>query len=254
MASRTSVLVVGGSLNGLTTALLLAHQGVDCIVVERHPNTTVQYKFRGISPRSMEIYRGLGIQDDIRAHLTGDQKAAEIARAKNLSDPNVQWLGKPWADRADLSAATAETCDQDHLEPILRAHAQRLGADIRFNTEFISFEQGAHEVRCALRDLRTGTEESITASYLVAADGVGGHTRETLGIGSHGPGELQHWMNLIFETDLKPNLQGRPFTSCFVTDVNGSMVPREDRWLLAVQYFPDRGERPEDFDQARTEE
>ena len=115
MTSRTAVLVVGGSLNGLTTALLLAHHGVDCIVVERHPNTTVQYKFRGISPRSMEIYRGLGIQDEIRAHLTGDQKAGDIGHAKNLSDPNVQWMGEPWADTAQLSAATAETCDQDHL-------------------------------------------------------------------------------------------------------------------------------------------
>ncbi|MGH2898900.1 MAG: FAD-dependent monooxygenase, partial [Solirubrobacteraceae bacterium] len=34
----------------------------------------------------------------------------------------------------------------------------------------------------------------------------------------------------------------------------GSIVPREDRWLLAVQYQPERGERPGDFDQARTAE
>jgi 2-polyprenyl-6-methoxyphenol hydroxylase-like FAD-dependent oxidoreductase len=254
MASRTSVLIVGGSLNGLTTALLLAHHGVDCMVVERHPDTTIQYKFRGISPRSMEIYRGLGIQDDIRAHLTGDQKAGDIARARNLSDPNVQWLGKPWADTAAFSAATAETCDQDRLEPILRAHAQRLGADIRFNTEFVAFEQDALAVRCVVRHTETRVEEHITAAYLVAADGVGGQTREKLGIGRHGPGELQHWMNLIFDTDLQPSLQGRRFTSCFVTDVNGAIVPRDDRWLLSLQYSPERGERPEDFDQARTEQ
>jgi 2-polyprenyl-6-methoxyphenol hydroxylase-like FAD-dependent oxidoreductase len=254
MTSRTAVLVVGGSLNGLTTALLLAHHGVDCIVVERHPNTTVQYKFRGISPRSMEIYRGLGIQDEIRAHLTGDQKAGDIGHAKNLSDPNVQWMGEPWADTAQLSAATAETCDQDHLEPILRAHAERLGADIRFNTELVAFEQDTLAVRCRVRHRETGTEELITAAYLVAADGVSGKTREWLHIGRHGPGELQHWMNLIFDTDLQPYVQGRRFTSCFVSDVNGSIVPREDRWLLAVQYSPERGERPEDFDQARTEQ
>src|SRR5262245_10633619 len=107
MASRTSVLVVGGSLNGLTTALLLAHHGVDCIVVERHPSTTVQYKFRGISPRSMEIYRSLGIQNEIRAHHTGDQKAGGIARGKNLSDSNIQWMAEPWADKAELTASTA---------------------------------------------------------------------------------------------------------------------------------------------------
>jgi putative polyketide hydroxylase len=84
MTTKTPVLIVGGSLNGLTTALLLAHHGVRCIVVERHPATTVQYKFSGISPRSMEIYRGLGIEAEIRAHRTGDHKSGEIARARKI--------------------------------------------------------------------------------------------------------------------------------------------------------------------------
>jgi putative polyketide hydroxylase len=35
--TNTSVLIVGGGLNGLTTALLLAHHGVRCVLVERHP-------------------------------------------------------------------------------------------------------------------------------------------------------------------------------------------------------------------------
>ena len=51
-----------------------------------------------------------------------------------------------------------------------------------------------------------------------------GVTREKLGIGRCGPGELQHWMNLIFETGQQPFLQGRRFTSCFVSDVNGAIV------------------------------
>src|ERR1041384_3772497 len=132
-SAETPVLVVGGSLNGLTAALLLAHRGVRCTVIERHPATTVQYKFAGISPRSMEIFRSLGIEDEIRAHRTGDQKSGEIARARNLADPDVQFLGKPWADPSELGAAASATCDQDRLEPILRAHAERLGADIRFH-------------------------------------------------------------------------------------------------------------------------
>src|SRR5262245_23212401 len=121
----TSVLIVGGSLNGLTTALLLAEHGVRCVVVERHSDTTVQYKFRGISPRSMEIFRGLGIEEEIRAHRTGDQKGGEIARARNLAASDVQFMPNPWTDMSELSAAAAETCDQDRLEPILRRHAER---------------------------------------------------------------------------------------------------------------------------------
>jgi putative polyketide hydroxylase len=59
MVTRTSVLVVGGGLNGLTVAALWARDGVPCVVVERHSDTSVQYKFAGISPRSMEIFRSL---------------------------------------------------------------------------------------------------------------------------------------------------------------------------------------------------
>jgi 2-polyprenyl-6-methoxyphenol hydroxylase-like FAD-dependent oxidoreductase len=235
-------------------ALLLAQQGVRCVVVERHTDTTVQYKFRGISPRSMEIYRSLGIEAEIRAHRTGDQKSGEIARAPNLASPDVHFQGRPWADAEDLSPVTAETCDQDRLEPILRRHAERLGADLRFGTELVDLEQNAQEVVARVRKVGATETEVITASYAVAADGVAGKTRERVGIGRHGPGVLQHWMNLIFEANLQPYLQGKRFTSCFVTDINGSLLPREDRWLLALQYSPERGEKPEDFDQARTEQ
>jgi 2-polyprenyl-6-methoxyphenol hydroxylase-like FAD-dependent oxidoreductase len=250
--TNPQVLIVGGSLNGLTAALLLARYGIRCTVVERHPNTTVQYKLRGLSPRSMEIYRAAGVEHEIRTHRTGDQKGAEIARAPNLASPDVQFLGMPWADMSDLSPVTAETCDQDVLEPILRAHAKRLGAEMRFDTEVVSLRAGDREVVCRVRDNRTGAEESIAADYLLACDGVAGKSREALGIGRHGPGILQHWMNLIFSCDLEPYLQGKRFTACFVTDINGSLVPREDRWLLALQYDPKRGERPEHFDAERT--
>ena len=254
MTNETEVLIIGGSLNGLTTALLLANFGVRCMVIERHPEATVQYKFAGISPRSMEIYRSVGIEEEIRAKRTGDQKSGEIVRGKNLADPELQFQGKAWAATPDLSAASAETCDQERLEPILRAHAERLGADARFNTELFGFEQDDDEVRARIRNRETGEENVISASYLVAADGVAGKTREKLGIGRHGPGILQHWMNIIFDTDLEPYLQGRLFTSCFVTDINGTFTPREKRWLMALQYQPERGDKPEDFDRTRTAE
>ncbi len=253
MPTTTQVLVVGGSLNGLTCALLLARQGIGCTVVERHADTTVQYKFRGISPRSMEIFRGAGVEDDIRRNRTGDQKSGEIARGRTLADPDLRFLGMPWADTRDLGAAEAATCDQDRLEPILRAHASRGGADVRFRTEVVGFRQDATGVVARLRERRSEAQEEVRAAFLVAADGVNGTTREALGIGRHGPGILQHWMNLIFDTDLEPTVRGRPLTAAFVTDVNGSLVPRGRRWLLALPYDPAH-ERPEDFDAERTRE
>lgn len=59
-------------------------------------------------------------------------------------------------------------------------------------------------------------------------------------------------MNLIFDTDLPDTLGGKRFTSSFVTDLSGTFTPREGgRWLLALQYYPERGQRPEHFDASR---
>lgn len=89
MEASTSVLIVGGSLNGLTMAMLLARRRVPCLVVERHPRTSIQYRFRGISPRSMEIYRTAGIETEIRARDLIDERSAAVARMKNLADAEV---------------------------------------------------------------------------------------------------------------------------------------------------------------------
>jgi len=248
MDVETPVLIVGGSLNGLTSALLLAHRGVSCMVVERHAGTSIQYKFRGISPRSMEIYRGLGIEAEIRARDLIDDKAASVARMKNLADGEIAWQGVPWSDTSDISPTTAATCDQDQLEPILRAHAARLGADVRFNTELIDFTQDGDGVSARVRDRATGVDRVVRARFLIAADGTQSPVREALGIARHGPGVLQQWMNVIFEADLPAVFEGRPLRSVFITDINGTFVPRGDgRWLMAVQYVPERGERAEDF-------
>src|SRR6266540_859145 len=161
----TSVLIVGGSLNGLSAALLLAHRGVRCMVVERHPGTSIQYKFRGISPRSMEIYRSVGIEAEIRARDLIDDASAYVARMKNLSVAEISWQGVPWSDTHDLSPTTAATCDQDQLEPILRAHAERLGADVRFNTELVDFAQDGAGVIARVRDRSTDSVDTIRASY-----------------------------------------------------------------------------------------
>jgi 2-polyprenyl-6-methoxyphenol hydroxylase-like FAD-dependent oxidoreductase len=255
MDSSTSVVIVGGSLNGLTMAMLLARRGVPCVVVERHPRTSIQYKFRGISPRSMEIYRAAGIEAEIRAADLIDDRSAHVARMKNLADAEVSWQGIPWSETADISPTAAATCDQDQLEPILRAHAERHGADVRFNTVLVSFGQESDGVVARIRHRSTGVEGTVRAQYLIGADGTESAVRETVGIRRHGPGVLQHWMNVIFEADLSTVIDGRVIRSVFGTDINGTLVPRGDgRWLMAVQFVPDRHERAEDFTAVRCQE
>src|SRR3954467_1844942 len=58
---NTSVLVVGGGLAGLSTAMLLAAQDVPTVVVERHPASSPHPRAIGYTPRSVEIFRTQGL-------------------------------------------------------------------------------------------------------------------------------------------------------------------------------------------------
>lgn len=245
------VLVVGGSLNGLSIACFLAKLGVQVAVFERHADVPVQYKFRGISPRSMEIYRSFGLEPDIRSHSATVGTEA-IARVRNLADPNPHWTDSGWFDATGISATQFATRDQDELEPILRRHAEAAGARINFKHDVLKIEIANNQVALTVKDLGAGSTQRFTGRYLIGADGIAGQTRTAAGIGRSGPGLLQHWANIIFESDLQPVIEGRAFTSAFVTDVNGTLVQRKagGHWLLALQYAPEQGQSLEEFDEA----
>src|SRR5918997_1028328 len=56
------VLVVGGSLVGLSTSLLLASSGVPHLLVERHRGTAVHPRAASFHQRTMEVFRSVGLQ------------------------------------------------------------------------------------------------------------------------------------------------------------------------------------------------
>src|SRR5881396_3463916 len=60
------VLIVGGSLVGMSTALLLAHHGVGALVVEHHRGTAIHPRAAQISQRTMEIFRTVGVEQIVR--------------------------------------------------------------------------------------------------------------------------------------------------------------------------------------------
>ena len=61
------VLIVGGSLVGLTTAMLLGHHGVPSLSVERHAGTAIHPRAGHFQLRTMELLRQLGLEERVRA-------------------------------------------------------------------------------------------------------------------------------------------------------------------------------------------
>ena len=243
MAERTDVLIVGGSMVGLAQALFLAQQGIRPILVERHAHISAHPRAQAASPRTMELMRALGQEQAVRARENPHAQYGDILQVASLSGAELGRFDGPFRhDPNEVSTTGWTLIGQDRFEPVLRAKAEELGADVRFGTELVSHEQDADGVSAVLRDVRHGTETTVRAAYLVAADGVRSPIRDGLGIGTHGPGVFGRQMNIIFHAALDEYVAGRRFFLCFVSNdqVKGVLgrLDDADRWVLAPSLPP----------------
>jgi putative polyketide hydroxylase len=228
-ACDCDVLVVGGGLVGLAASMFLAQQGLRVWLVERHGSTSSHPKLRGVSARTMEMYRSAGIEDAVRAagenHFgaaIGDSLAGQYERV-------LQPLALARQNR--LSPTTHYACDQDRMEPILLQRSAELGAQLFYGCTAVNIEQ--HEsavtahVRWSSSTIGTRTAAAppsrITARYLVAADGARGTIRTSLGIARHGQPIPGKGLSVLFDADLEPALRGRRI-STLIAPAKGSLL------------------------------
>ncbi|SEG82676.1 putative polyketide hydroxylase [Thermomonospora echinospora] len=257
---RTPVLIVGGGITGLSTALFLARQGVRPTLVERHPSTALLPQARAFNPRSMEIYRALGLEGEIRGRTSMSADLPEMIGADTLTGRErfrIDLLAHV-RPPATVSPTDWQMIDQDELERIVRAAAERGGADVRFGAELVSFAADADGVTAVVRDLGGDDEYQVRADYLVAADGHRAGVRNRLGIGADGPGVLFHAVHFVFDADLTAALRGRRFLLAYLDRpaMGTALVPTREfgRWSLGVPYRPETGESPDDFSEQRCAE
>jgi putative polyketide hydroxylase len=254
---HTPVLIVGGGPVGLTTALLLAQQNIPALLVEKHSGTAIGPRARGLNVRSMEILRGLGVEEAIRkvGAQIGDDRYTLVV--ETLAGKEIKRVGGvAVSDRiSQLSSTGFCLCAQNELEPCLMAAAQGTSSQLQFGTELISCEQDVDEVRAEVIERVTGEQRTIHAEYMVAADGTYSSIRDHLRIGTSGRGALGCYTNIYFRADLQSLVKDRPFVMCFVRNVyvSGSLISVDnvDRWTLNVSYDPQHGESPEDFSSER---
>ncbi|MFF7993563.1 FAD-dependent monooxygenase [Kitasatospora xanthocidica] len=250
---EVSVLVVGGGLVGLSMAAFLRGHGIATTVVERHPGTSVLPRGRVMNSRSMEIYRSSGLEPVIRAAPPSVfDRYPELARVETLAGREVYRVRREAPGSvAHLSPCEPAFVDQQVLEPLVLDHARKLGADVRFATRMVEFEQDADGVTALVESAATGERRRIRARYLIGADGHRSPVRQALGIATHGPGVLHHVANIVFEADLTALLRGRLISVCYIDRPEAgtllAMFERQDRWLLMVPYHPERGEHLDDF-------
>ncbi|MFF8100378.1 FAD-dependent oxidoreductase [Streptomyces sp. NPDC016640] len=256
---RTPVLVVGGSLVGLSMSLFLGRLGVPHTLVERHTGTSIHPRGRGNNVRTMELFRTAGLERRIGRAASVLAGNHGILQTPSLVDDAGEWLLQeidPGGGLARFSPSGWCLCSQNDLEPVLLEGAHELGGDLRFGTEMMSFEQDAQGVTALVKSRETGEHTRIRADYLVAADGPRSPVRESLGIGQNGPGDLFHNVSLTFTSrDLAGVVGDRRFIVCYLTnpDADGALLPVDNRekWVFHAPWHPEHGETLEEFTDER---
>ncbi len=248
------VLIVGGSLVGLSTALFLSWHGIPCLLVERHAGISPFPRAGGFNPRTMELYHAVGLEPDIRQAEPKELRDSIIVRVETLAGKELGRFTQSMQQAYDFTASPTQgsVITQNLLEPVLQAHAKKLGADLRFNTEFVSCEQHDDGVSAIIRDRKIGQEQTVHVRYLVDCEGNNSAIRQHLGIAVHGPGSLAHQMNFLFDADLRGALRGRHVLVGYVNNpvIQGGVIGADatgQRGLLSIPYDPQKGEREEDF-------
>jgi putative polyketide hydroxylase len=261
-ARHVPVLIVGGSLVGLSTSLFLGRLGVPHMLVERHSGTSIHPRGRGNNVRTMELFRVAGIQQRIEdaASVLADNHG--ILQTPTLVGDAGEWLFKeidPGGGLARFSPGGWCLCSQNDLEPVLLESARELGGDLRFHTELMSFEQDDQGVTAQLKNRDTGEHTTVRADYLVAADGPRSPIRERLAIGQSGPGDLFHNVSITFTSrGLADAVGDRRFIVCYLTnpEADGALLPVDNRehWVFHAPWHPENGETLEEFTDERCTE
>jgi putative polyketide hydroxylase len=248
-ARDTPVLIVGGSLVGLSAAVFLAHHGVPTVVVERHTGSSLHPRAIGYTTRTLELFRSVGVELPPSAEGGGPPRRARVDSLAGT------WYEEyPWTQHADsgspddYSPVRATAVAQDRLEPILRARAAELGADLRLGTDLLELDQDDNGVTVRLRRREDGHEYRLRSAYLVAADGAGSSIRNSLGIRRSGQGPLSVQRSILFRAPLQEYLRhGVVQFEIDQPDLQGFLTTYSDgRWVLMLRDDTDRTDDQQD--------
>ncbi len=213
------VLIVGGSMVGLSAAAFLAWHGVRTLNVERHGGTAIHPRAAHFHLRTLEVFRAVGLEDEIMRRSAEQYPDSDggISAVRSLAGETVaKYIPSLNAGVEAVSPSRRLFLTQEALEPILRDHAQALGAELRYSTELVDFEQDPEGVTATVRPTGGGAEHRIRASYMIACDGWRSPIRDRLGIGMEGHGLISNSITVYFRADCRPFHRGRPEAVLYV--------------------------------------
>jgi 2-polyprenyl-6-methoxyphenol hydroxylase-like FAD-dependent oxidoreductase len=229
------VLVAGAGPVGSALAIDLARRGLTVRIIDKAQHSLDGSRAKGIQPRTLEVLDDLGALDNVLAGGT-----TYPLMGIHLGPITVPWrmMRKPNSGD-DVPFPDTWLIPQFRTDRALHERLHDFGVSVEYQRELVDVTQTAEAVSATVH---TGTGiETITARYLVGADGGGSAVRKQADIGFTGSTDEADRM-LIIDADVRgglsrdrwhvwPGLRGRFVGAC--------PLPHSDQFQWMIRLRPD---------------
>jgi 2-polyprenyl-6-methoxyphenol hydroxylase-like FAD-dependent oxidoreductase len=254
---QVPVLIVGGGPVGMTLARDLARREVNCMLVERNPTTTRHPKMDITNVRSMELFRRLGLADELRAVAVPESHNFDVSWITSLSGhelcrfcyPSVTQWRRLIREKNDgsMPGEPPMRVSQVEIEPVLQRSLQsEPRVETRWGVAFEHLSQDQDGVTATLRTAE-GQTEQVRCSFLVGCDGGTSRVRGCLGIALDGQSRVMDRFMTHFRSKAASVLQ-RFGVAWHYQSVAGTLIAQNDSdiWTLHTRW--PNGAAPEAVD------
>ncbi|MFC4950019.1 FAD-dependent monooxygenase [Pseudonocardia sp. GCM10023141] len=256
----SGILIVGAGPTGLTLAIDLARRGVACTVIEATTERPVNPRCNTTSARSMEIFRRLGVADEIRRAGLPEDFPTSIQYRTTLRGEELFRLDQPssgeiLAGKGREGWSTPEPqhrISQIYLEPILERYAQGIpGLEVERGSRLVELRQFEDRVESVVES--EGATRVLRCDYVVGCDGAHSDVRRQLGIRYQGVEALQNFVSTFVRSPDLGRLAARDRAWTYWTYGRrlASLIAIDgaDLWLNHVAFPPDHDTEGEDPEQ-----
>ncbi|AND15236.1 FAD-dependent monooxygenase [Rathayibacter tritici] len=169
LQNEVPVLIVGAGPAGLMAAVELTRRAVPVRIIDRLPEASRHSKALGVWPRTFELFQRIN-------PLRQLELAGQYQEGMRYYSDGRRLVTIPYTNEA-----RATVLPQPAIERFLEAELNEHGIHVERGTELVSIDVDDHHA--SARALRhDGTTETISAGYLIGADGASSAVRKALEI------------------------------------------------------------------------
>ncbi len=233
----TDVLIAGGGPCGLMLANELGRRSIRCLLIDPKPGTAFNPQANATQARTMEHFRRLGFAHKIRAQGLPADHPTDIAYLTRFSGHELARLRLPTAAAATQviktlsgswsAAELPHRVSQKFVEITLREEAEKQASvDVRYGWQLTSFEDCGDHIEAIVAPVDGGQHLTVSAHYLIGADGARSQVRKQLGFTWEG------------DTGIKRNFMGGQMFAVYMKAPDFYRLNPNDRAWMYVMVNP----------------